>query len=259
MTIGNATDTADSKAVTGTQAIDRACDLLVRIMDADAPITLTELVSATGLAKGTTSRILSALERSGLIGRSPIGGFEAGPTLNQYAIRGGAYAALVGSLEPVMHRIAELTHETVNLAVAGHNGIDNISQVEGTYLLGSRNWVGESVPAHCSAVGKVLLAFGGAPMPKTLISLTPDTVTDYKLLDEQLRQTRDRGYAYIRNELEQGLVAVAIPVFGEHGNAVAAIAVSGPAERMKAGDEQSIAVLMQRELNRITNEQEGAA
>ena len=52
------------KPVTGTQSIDRAADLLLRIIDADSPVTLTELVTATGLAKGTTSRILSALERA---------------------------------------------------------------------------------------------------------------------------------------------------------------------------------------------------
>ena len=83
----------EDKAVTGTQSIDRACDLLVRILDSQEPQTLTELVSATGLAKGTTSRILNALERAGLLGRGQFGGFEAGPILNQFAVKGGAYAA----------------------------------------------------------------------------------------------------------------------------------------------------------------------
>lgn len=155
------------KPITGTQSIDRACDLLIRVINSEDPQTLSELVAATGLAKGTTSRILSALERSGLLARSTVGGFEAGPVLNQFAVRGGAYTALIGSLTPAMERIADITHETVSLAVTGHNGIDNIAQVEGSYLLGSRNWVGESVPSHCSAAGKVLIAFGGATVPST--------------------------------------------------------------------------------------------
>ena len=66
------------KPVTGTQSIDRACDLLIRVINSEDPQTLSELVAATGLAKGTTSRILSALERSGLLARSTVGGFEAG-------------------------------------------------------------------------------------------------------------------------------------------------------------------------------------
>ena len=68
-------ESLDEKPVTGTQSIDRACDLLIRVMNSDDPQTLSELVAATGLAKGTTSRILSALERSGLIARRAFGGF----------------------------------------------------------------------------------------------------------------------------------------------------------------------------------------
>jgi len=245
------------KPVTGTQSIDRACDLLIRVINSEDPQTLSELVAATGLAKGTTSRILSALERSGLLARSTVGGFEAGPVLNQFAVRGGAYTALIGSLTPAMERIADITHETVSLAVTGHNGIDNIAQVEGSYLLGSRNWVGESVPSHCSAAGKVLIAFGGATVPSTL---APRTTTDFGLLDQHIRKAREVGYAVIRNELEQGLIAVAIPVLGANGKAIAALSVSGPAERITPGDELHIAQLMRRELNQVQGlQQEGAA
>lgn len=248
------------KPVTGTQSIDRACDLLIRVMNSEDPQTLSELVAATGLAKGTTSRILSALERSGLLARSTVSGFEAGPVLNQFAVRGGAYTALIGSLTPAMERIADITHETVSLAVTGHNGIDNIAQVEGSYLLGSRNWVGESVPAHCSAAGKVLIAFGGATVPSTLASRTTETITDFALLDQHIRKAREVGYAVIRNELEQGLIAVAIPVLDANGKAIAALSVSGPAERITPGDELHIAQLMRRELNQAQGlQQEGAA
>jgi DNA-binding IclR family transcriptional regulator len=250
----------EEKPVTGTQSIDRACDLLIRVLNSDDPQTLSELVSATGLAKGTTSRILSALERSGLLGRSPLGGFEAGPVLNQFAVRGGAYTALIGSLTPAMERIADITHETVSLAVTGHNGIDNIAQVEGSYLLGSRNWVGESVPAHCSAAGKVLIAFGAASAPTTLVPRTVETITDFAVLDAQIRRAHEVGFAVIRNELEQGLVSVSIPVLGDNGKAIAALSVSGPAERITPSDEIHIAQLMRRELSQVHGiQQEGAA
>ncbi len=250
----------EQKQVTGTQAIDRAADLLVRILDAQNPITLSELVSATGLAKGTTSRILSALERSGLIERGAISGFQVGPVLNQYAIRGGAYASLVSKMTPAMERIAQITRETVNLAVSGHSGIDNIAQVEGDYLLGSRNWVGESVPAHCSAAGKVLLAFGGCALPRTLTAVTTSTITNYAELDEELRKVRDRKYGVIRNELEQGLVAISVPVIGDHGLAIGAVSVSGPTERIQVSDEARIAHLIAQEISQIQRSQhEGAA
>jgi DNA-binding IclR family transcriptional regulator len=256
---------SEAKA-TGTQSIDRASDLLVRILGADKPLTLSELVAQTGLAKGTTSRILSALERSGLIERSSVGGFTAGPVLNQYAIKGGAYSALVASMTPVLTRIAAQTRETASLAVAGHSGIDNIAQENGDYILGSRNWIGESAPLHCSAAGKVLMAFGAAGIPRTLPALTPETITDFVVLDEQLRIVRERGYSVIRNELEPGLVSVSVPVIGSRGIAIAAVSVSGPAQRIGLDDEARIALTIKHEIqvastnqHDLTRSQEGAA
>ena len=238
----------EDKTVTGTQAIDRACDLLIKVIDADKPQTLSELVSASGLAKGTTSRILNALERAGLLGRSNLGGFIPGPVLNQFAVSGGAYTALVNSVTPAMERIAAQTKETVSLAVIGHDGVDNIAQVEGDYILGSRNWVGESVPRHCSAAGKVLMALAGASAPQELVARTANTITDHKVLEEELRVGRERGYAVIRNELELGLVAIAVPVYNEKGKVVAALSVTGPAERISVDSENQISALMQKEL-----------
>ena len=250
----------EEKTVTGTQAIDRACDLLVRVLDSEEPQTLSDLVGATGLAKGTTSRILNALERAGLLTRSQFGGFEAGPVLNQFAVKGGAYTALINTVTPAMERIAQKTKETVSLAVAGHDGIDNIAQVEGDYILGSRNWVGQSVPRHCSAAGKVLMALAGVSAPQVLTPRTPETITDSKDLDEELRKVRERGFAVIRNELEPGLVAIAVPVFSEKGKVIAALSVTGPAERIAPENESRISSLMQRELSTNARPQhEGAA
>ena len=250
----------EEKTVTGTQAIDRACDLLVRVLDSEEPQTLSDLVGATGLAKGTTSRILNALERAGLLTRSQFGGFEAGPVLNQFAVKGGAYTALINTVNPAMERIASKTKETVSLAVAGHNGIDNIAQVEGDYILGSRNWVGQSVPRHCSAAGKVLMALAGVSAPLVLTPRAPETITDSKVLDEELRKVRERGYAVIRNELEPGLVSIAVPVFSEKGKVIAALSVTAPAERISQENESRISSLMQRELSENARPQhEGAA
>ena len=159
-----------------------------------------------------------------------------------------------------MERIAQKTKETVSLAVAGHDGIDNIAQVEGDYILGSRNWVGQSVPRHCSAAGKVLMALAGVSAPQVLTPRTPETITDSKDLDEELRKVRERGFAVIRNELEPGLVAIAVPVFSEKGKVIAALSVTGPAERIAPENESRISSLMQRELSTNARPQhEGAA
>ncbi len=248
------------KPVTGTQSIDRACDLLLRIINAESPITLTQLVGETGLAKGTTSRILSALERAAIIGRSPHGGFEPGPELNKFAIRGGAYAAIIEAYMPALEDIGKATGETVNLGVGSPHGLESIAQVDTTFHLGSHDWVGKMVPLHASASGKILLAYGSYAMPRELIPVTPHTITDDVEFENELRKVRERGYAVARNELELGLVAIAVPIFSGKKKVIAAISITGPTERIQEHDEQRITQLMQHAI-KVSHkpEHEGAA
>ena len=76
----------------GTQAVDRAAQLLIQVVHRPGPVTFTELTSATGLAKSTTSRLLMALERKDLVQRDGRGGFRPGEVFVSYAWRSGAEA-----------------------------------------------------------------------------------------------------------------------------------------------------------------------
>ena len=179
------------------------------------PVTFTELTSASGLAKSTTSRLLTALERNGLIRRDPAGRFSPGEVFVSYACRGGFEADLVSLAQPVLTRLGEQTGETVNLGVPRDGGlVEQIAQVDSRYLIGGTNWVGLTVPLHCAALGKVLLAFGAAELPRgRLEARTARTITSRSALAAELATARERGYAVTDEELEPGLVAVAAPVF----------------------------------------------
>jgi DNA-binding IclR family transcriptional regulator len=145
----------------GTQAVDRAARLLAEVVHSADPMTFTGLSAATGLAKSTTSRLLLALERNGLVRRDDHGRFLPGEMFVSFAWRGGAEAGLVAVAQPFLDRLGKATGETINLGVASGDGmVEQIAQVDSTYLIGGTNWVGLSVPAHCSALGKVLLAYG---------------------------------------------------------------------------------------------------
>ena len=118
---------------------------------------------------------------------------------------------------------------------AGDMMVTQIAQVNSRYLIGGTNWVGLAVPLHCSALGKVLLAFGGAAMPsEPFEARTPRTITTRAALDTELAAVRGHGYAVTDEELEPGLVAVAAPVFAGGLTAIAAISVSAPASRLTA-------------------------
>ena len=217
----------------GTQAVDRAAQLLIRVVHCSGPVTFTELTAATGLAKSTTSRLLMALERNGLVQRDGRGRFRPGEVFVSYAWRGGAEAGLITVAQPFLDRLGDATGETINLGVASRGLVEQIAQVDSTYLIGGTNWVGLSVPLHCAALGKVLLAYDAAELPPgRLTRRTSRTITSREALAADLAEVRRRGYAVTNEELEPGLVAVAAPVYRDGATVVAALSVSGPASRL---------------------------
>jgi IclR family acetate operon transcriptional repressor len=221
----------------GTQAVDRAARLLSEVVHAADPMTFTELSATTGLAKSTTSRLLLALERNGLVRRDDHGRFLPGEMFVSFAWRGGAQAGLVAVAQPFLERLGKTTGETVNLGVGSNGMVEQIAQVDSTFMIGGTNWVGKSVPLHCSALGKVLLAYGVAPLPPgPLERRTDQTITTETALRADLASVRSRGYAVTDSELEPGLIAVATPIYGYDGMVVAALSVSAPANRMTRQD-----------------------
>jgi DNA-binding IclR family transcriptional regulator len=121
-------------------------------------------------------------------------------------------------------------------AVVGSSGdmmVQQIAQVDSRYMIGGTNWVGLAVPLHCSALGKVLLAFGAATTPcEPFEARTARTIMTRAALEAELATVRVSRYAVTDEELEPGLVAVAAPVFAGGLSAIAAISVSAPAARL---------------------------
>lgn len=224
---------ATSSTASGTRALDRAADLVATVVRADEPLTFADLQDASGLAKSTTSRMLTALERSGLLERDAAGSYVAGRLFWLYAARHDPWEELVRLARPDMDAIGEATGETVHLSVARGDRVVQVAQVDSTFLLGTRDWTEVEVPAHCSALGKVLLAWGTLAPPEALERLTPATITSIDALRREGVRARERGWAHTADELEIGLTGVAVPVFGVHGDVVAALGISGPTPRLE--------------------------
>jgi len=214
------------QASPGTQTIDRAAQLLTLVLEAEEPRGLTELAGDAALPKSTASRLLGALERQGLVQqRGRRGSFEPGPVMLRFAHRG----QLVELAQPHLEALSEVSGETINLAVPSPLGVEHLAQVESRHFLGTGQWVGRRVPFHCTAVGKVLMAFGGAD-PGPLEPLTPVTIVDADALATELDRVRRDGFATAVDELEVGLSSLAAPV----GDGMAALSISGPTLRLDA-------------------------
>jgi IclR family transcriptional regulator, acetate operon repressor len=221
----------------GTQSIDRAAQLLVHVVETAEPPTVGELSERSGLPKSTTSRLVAALERQGLVQRDAGRGvLTPGPVLSAYARRTAPGGDLVALAAASLDRLARRSGETVNLGVVTADAAVMLDQRDSRHILGSTNWIGRSLPHHVSVVGKVFLAEGAVPLPpEPLERLAPATITDPATLALDLERVRARGYATAVDELEPGLWAVAAPVRDATGEVVAAISVSGPGVRLQKG------------------------
>ena len=146
---------------------------------------------------------------------------------------GGVERHLVELAQPALDALSHACHETVNLSVPTPGGVDHLAQVDGRHFLGAGQWVGRRVDYHCTANGKVFLAFGAAELPPgELARMTPTTLVERAALDRQLHIVRREGFATTIDELEVGLSALAAPVRGPRGHVIAALSISGPSLRL---------------------------
>jgi len=224
----------------GTQAIDRAAQLLVRVVEASQPPSIGELSEGAGLPKSTTSRLVGALERQGLIQRlGARGRLRPGPVLLRYASR-DASQTLVELAAPSLRRLADASGETINLAVPGIDGVEHLAQEDTAHFVGVTDWVGRRVPFELAANGKCFLAFGGGSVANA-------------------EQIRARGYATSIDELEVGLTAMAAPVLGTNDTAIAALSISGPSSRLTTARIEELAPILKAEASTLSRQMRGAA
>jgi IclR family transcriptional regulator, acetate operon repressor len=239
---------------TGTQSIERGAQLLVHVVEEDEAPTVGELARLTGLPKSTTSRLVGALERHGLVQRDPEGGaIRPGPVLLRFAHRETSALDLVELAGGALERLARESGETANLGVATPSAAEMLDQRDSRHILGSTNWVGQRVPHHGSVIGKVFLAGGAVPLPAgPLERLAPRTITDPAELRRELERVRARGYATAVDELEPGLWSVAAPVRDAGGTVVAALSISGPTVRLHDGLLDELGALVRDEASTLS-------
>ena len=201
---------------------EQTAQLLAAVLER-SPRTVKELGGVVG---GDAAPLVAALERHGLVA---IDGTGVRPGA---AVRGDD---LLAAAELSLQRLAEESGETANLIVPRRGATEALAQADGRHMLGATNWIGRELGLHCTAAGKVFLAFGAASLPAgELAQLTPATITDRAALDAELAAVRGRGYATLVDELEVGLSAVGAPVRDGGGTVVAALTLAGATLRLPA-------------------------
>jgi DNA-binding IclR family transcriptional regulator len=199
---------------------------------------LVEIASHLGVSRATAFRVVTALESHGYVEHvRDEHVFRLGPGVRALAARSNA-TSVVRLAAPAMASLRSATSETVNLALLARGRICYSAIIDGAFALRMLTKVGDQVPPHATAIGKVIAAFLPAGEREALLgtepypALTDLTITSSEELETELSRVRSDGFATDNGEIEVGAACVAAPIFGSDGRPLGAISVSGLAERM---------------------------
>jgi DNA-binding IclR family transcriptional regulator len=215
------------------EAVERAMRVLDAFLDLPGEAGTNELARRTGINPSTVSRLLSTLVAGGYVEHLPDSGrYRLGPHLIRLANHMMSSLDLRTLARPHLVALEEATGETATLSIAGEREAVTVDFVASRQSVASVARVGRPSVAHATATGKVMLAFGGTPLPGgELERFTDRTLADGKPLRREIEQVRVQGWAQAVKEREIDLNAVAAPVYGARGTLAAILGVQGPASR----------------------------
>ncbi|GAB2742936.1 IclR family transcriptional regulator [Salinifilum aidingensis] len=234
----------EPRADAGVRSVLRALDLLGLFTEERLSWTVRDLTAVSGLAKTTVLRLVSTLERRGLLWSEPDGRITVGPGLLRWSNLARTAWQVPESARGTMRELAAATGETVNLYVRADRSRICIEQQEGTGTVRHLVRVGDELPLWAGAASKVLLSDVDDEVLAAVLEHDPRRRAASAVRAE-VTAAAQAGFAVSHGEREVGASGVAAPVVDEHGRVLAALAVGGPTPRFteRAVEEFSGAVI----------------
>jgi IclR family KDG regulon transcriptional repressor len=241
------------------QSLSHGLEILL-LFDSSRPVfTVLEIADHLHFSQSKTYRLVRALVHYGLL-ETPNGSGQYSLGLN--ALRLGLLAQQKFNLAvvalPFMKELSRLTKETVLLTTVHGNKAFCLERVESEEPIRYSLFTpGARLPLHAGASSKVLLAFLPEAEWDAIITreglprFTPQTITDRRILKTQLKEIRNRGYAFSDQEVDREVRAVAAPILNPRGELMAGLTVAGPAYRINKKKVQSLGRLVIRYAGKI--------
>lgn len=241
------------------QLLERAFTVLRVVAAGERGATLTEVARQANLPKSTASRLLGALEQLGAVRRdAATNAFSIGRAIIDLAARVSPAETLVAIARPYLQELSEQIGETVALALPDGDYAYVADQITSRHAIQVRDWTDQRIPMYVLSTGRVFLA-ERAPealdryLAAPLARYTARTICDPDPLRAAIAQARAQGYAWIFEEFEDGLNALAAPIRDPVGHTIAAVNLFGPAFRFPAaGQQQRITELAVAAAQKIT-------
>jgi len=241
-------------------SVIRALTLLDTMAAGGREIGIADLSKRVRLHVSTVHRLLATLISRGYVRQNPeTGKYALG--LRGFVL-GQAYLEqmdLRRVVQPALQRLAQSTGETANLVIMDRGEAVYLDKAESAQSVRFSSRIGHRAPLHCTAVGKVLLAWlpedreevlGGL----TLTPLTRNTITEKDALRRELQRVAAQGYAVDREECEEGVSCFAVPLRDHSGRVVAALGISAPTARLTEAKREQLTLLLAEEGRSLSQE-----
>jgi DNA-binding IclR family transcriptional regulator len=225
-----------TSSYTPVRTIEKCFSVLEHIANRQ-PVRIPEIVQALGLNRGNVHRLVATLERLGYVERLEDGKIRLSYRIFKMGSTVPHSRKLDEVTRPFMHRLSELSDETVNLGVLYVDNVIYLDKVEAKQYLRLDHQIGEIDPLYCTALGKVLLSgFPEADLEEFFDSVelrpyTKNTIVTRERLEKEIREVRRRGYALDLKELDLNLHCIAAPIYDYSNRIVAALSISAPSIR----------------------------
>jgi DNA-binding IclR family transcriptional regulator len=220
------------------QTIEKASELLALFDRDHMEWGVREVAETLGLAKSSAHDLLTSLAQVGLLGKTEVGRYRLGWRLVTLSETLLATTELRREARPILEELAAQYQETIHLAILDDTKVVYVDKLEGKQAVRVElTALGTRLYAHCSALGKVLLAYHSEVDVKRIVRteglprFTPNTITDEAELEQALGKIRKQGYAYDLEEILPDLCCVGAPVRNHTGQVIAAVSMSMPAYR----------------------------
>ncbi|TGB03028.1 IclR family transcriptional regulator [Streptomyces sp. MZ04] len=232
-------------------AVTRALDILELFLEGDGTLSAPEVTRRLQLPRTTVHELLTTLAARSYLVQIPdqTGRYRLGVRAYQLGSRYAEQLDLAAEGQQVAREVAETCDETVHVAVLEETDVIYIAKVDSTHAVRMVSAAGRKLPAHCTSVGKMLLAslppaeLEARVAGRELTAMTPNSITEPEALLAALAEIRERGIAAEHRESNPDVSCVAAPVRDSAGRVVAALSISVPMIRWSEDRERELAGL----------------
>lgn len=226
-------------------SLARGLIVIQAFSQATPQMTISQLSVKTGLSRAAVRRCLYTLTKLGFAGAEDGSRYSLRPRLLTLSQTYTTSNSLSSAAQPILERMSATLRESFSVATLDGDDIVYIARTAGTRVMAVDLHIGSRLPAYCTSMGRVLLAYLPPEELEAYLAravLTPHTtrtITSVEKLRLALRNVRRNGYALVDQELEVGLRSLAVPVYGPSGRVAATVNLSGNAPRMPVYDMQT--------------------